>query len=195
MSRACQAGLGVVLVLLSSLSTSCVLRGPSGIKNEVADATGAEYDRQFGLTLGRVSMAIARWGIRIAEDDEGDSDIPISLKGVKGVQVGVYRVKDDSWGDEPESIDPASLGEWEPIVAIREENENVFVLVRTRDERIKRMLVLVSDPDELVIVRLKGKLDQVIQEALHFGLEEAGREDLYEPALEQMEQNQDPEAV
>jgi len=35
------------------------------------------------------------------------------------------------------------------------------------------MLVVVSESDELTIVRMKGKLDQVLEEAASFGREEA----------------------
>lgn len=188
--------MAVVLVLSSLLlgSTSCVLRGPSGIRREIADATGAEYDREFGLTLGRMSMGVVRCGMKVARNHAGDEVPDISLEGVRKVQVGVYQVKPGTWDADHPKFDPAALGDWESVVRVQDDGEDVHVLLRTKHGETRGMLVVVSEADELVIVRLAGKLDRVIQDALRYGLREVEREDLYEPALEQLEEEEEEPA-
>jgi hypothetical protein len=50
------------------------------------------------------------------------------------------------------------------------------------------MLLVVSEADELVIVRMAGRLDHILNDALRYGLDEAGRPDLYEPARMRLEE-------
>jgi len=182
----------VFVIILSILggTVSCMFRGPSDVRREIADATGARYEREFGLTLGRISMSIARWGMRVAEK-HSEEEIPVSLKGVRKVQIGVYQVKRGSWNEDHERFDPSSLGEWVPIVKVQEDGEDVHVLFRMQEGRTRAMLVLVSDSDELVIVRIKGKLDGILRDTMRYALQEAEREELYEPALAQLEERED----
>lgn len=171
----------ILLISLALASSSCVLRGPAGVQRDIAEATGAEYEKEFGITLGRVGMSIARWATK------NEDDMPVSLRGVRKVQVGMYRVREGTWDEEHPRFDPSVLGDWNPLVAIQDHGEDVHVLFKEKDGQIRSMLVLVSEPDELIIVRLKGRLDDVFREAMRYGLEEAGREEYYEPALEQLE--------
>jgi hypothetical protein len=170
----------IFIVLSCLVATGCVLRGPAGIQREIAEATGAEYDKEFAITLGRIGTTVARW---VVDDDE---DLPVSLKGVRKVQVGIYQVKAGTRDASHPPFEPGVLGDWNPIVAIRERDEEVHVRYKEKGGEIRSMLVLVSEPEELVIVRMKGRLDRVFREAMRYGLDEAGRGEYYEPALEQL---------
>lgn len=174
----------IVVAASILVCSACVLRGPGDVRREVAAATGADYEREFGLTLGRMSMAVVRWGMK-----HSDEELPVSLKRVRKIQVGVYHVRPGNWGDGggPTPFDPDRLGGWTPAVAVREDGEDVHLLLRERGERVRAMLIVVSDPDELVIVRMKGDLGEILQDALRYGLEQADRDDLYEPVRTRME--------
>ena len=81
----------LVLTTAALLGTSCVLRGPAEVRREIQASTGAEYDRELGLTFGRTGMCLVRWGMKIANKHDGD--VPdISLAGVHKMQIGVYEV-------------------------------------------------------------------------------------------------------
>ena len=79
--------------------------------------------------------------------------------------MGVYNVVDshDPVGSGMADLD---LPGWEPIVRIREGDERIQVLCQIEGERIRAMLVVVLDGDELVIVRLKGNLHKFLPGAL-----------------------------
>jgi hypothetical protein len=158
------------------LASGCWFHGPGDVRREISRSTGTEYSTEIGLTLGRTSMAIARWGLRTAGEDE------VSLKGVRKVQVGIYHPVG------PAASDPLTcLPGWEPVVRMHEDGESVLVMVQERGDRIRGMLVIVDDADELVVVRMRGRLERVLKEAMELGFEQADRPDLYEPALEHAE--------
>ena len=164
---------------LPLFSTACILRGPSGIRRDVAHATGAKYDRKLGLTLGRFSLGLVRWGMK---DDLAEGDQTLSLEGIRKVQIGVYEVEEGTW-NPGRRFDPASLGSWEPVVAIHDAGDDVHVLYRDRDGRTTDMLIVVSDSEDLVIVRVKGDLDRFLETAVRYSLQQAGRPDLSERTI------------
>ena len=53
------------------------------------------------------------------------------------------------------------------------------------------MLIVVSDARELVIVRVKGKLDHLIEDALRFGLDEAESGQHYDAAVAELHRVRD----
>lgn len=153
------------IVLIPLLLTGCVLHGPGDVRRDMAAATGAEYDREFAITLGRIGTSFARWGMRVA----GEDDVP--LQGVRKVEVGVYRVVEPpADGDGTLRLAPR----WSPVVQLRQDGENVHVLLREDGDRVRAMLVVVQDAEELVIVRLKGRIDHIVEDAIRYGLDEAG---------------------
>lgn len=168
------------LVLLAVLLTSgCVLRGPSGIKDHVERSGGRTYHREFGVTLGRAGLGITRWALRVGDED----DAAIVLKGINKVQVGVYETDHRYGPGRP--VRAADFQPFEPIVQVREDGEAVLVLALHDDESIRKLLVVVDSEDELVIVRLRGDLDHMIEDAIRFGLSEGGREELADPVVEE----------
>lgn len=178
---------GYVFIVIVALlaSTGCWFHGPGDIRREVSRSTGTEYSTEIGLTLGRTSMAVARFGLNFA--DEADE---IPLKGIRKVQVGIYHPVDDfGTGEGTGRVTAEAFRDWEPVVRMHDGGETVLVMVRERNARIRGMLVIVDDRDELVVVRMKGRLDRILREAMKMGFEQADRPDLLEPALEHAERD------
>ena len=168
-----------IVSLLPFVTTSCILRGPEDIRRELSQDADVELDREFGLRLGRCGMTLARWGMKMG----GEGDIP--LKGVKKVEVGVYEVK----GGATPRLAPPNLPGWQTLVRMHEDGENVFVMTRERDGQLRKMLVVVAEDDEWVLVRISGKLDRLVEDVMRYAMKEAGREDLVDDALEAYQDN------
>lgn len=165
-----------LLVLIPALAAvSCVrLHGPEDIRRELSRSAGVELDREMGLTLTRSGMWIARMGLRMSDEDE------ISLRGVRRMQVGIYEVRGPGRGqDRIRSIDFSLLEGWTQVVRVREDDEQVFVLTREESGKIRGLLVIVAESDEWVLVRMKGKLDRMLEEAIRTAFDEVDRPDLY----------------
>jgi hypothetical protein len=169
------AGLAVLIA-----TTGCVLRGPRDVPREISRATGAQLEREFEITLGRVGMALSRWGMRIADVDDD-----FSPKGIRKIEVGIYQVTDQGSGDLT-AFRNNNLASWEPVVAVREEDEDVLVMLREKKGEVRGMLVVVSEPEELVVVRMRGRLDNFLEDAMELGFRQAGHHDLYAVAVDEM---------
>lgn len=164
------------LVLLPALfSVSCILRGPGELRRELSSAAGVELDREIGLTLGRTSTWLARRILKWSGESE------VSLRGLHKIQVGVYEVRGVRPGHaERTPLTLNDLPDWTPIVQLHEDDADVFVLTQENGIHIRKMLLVVADDDEWVIVKLGGKLDLIIEDALRLALDEADRPELYE---------------
>lgn len=172
---------GVVLALAAA---GCIMpfNGPAGARRDVQRATGREYSRTFAVTVGRSGLALIR---RVA-GEEGEEDLP--LEGLRKVEVGFYEVRGGRSGSPAGAgITAGSWTGWTPLVEMHpEESESVLILSEgDPGESIRRMLLLVESDDELVIVRLKGELDRLVEEAIRYAFQQAERPDLVTPSLEE----------
>ncbi len=162
----------------------CIMpfNGPNGVRRDIEEATGREYGKSFALTVGRSGMALTRWIVKKAEEE------PLPFEGLKKVEIGIYEVRDEpSEGTAGPNITTMKLTDWSPLVEIHgDSGETVLILSEAgRDESIRRLLLVIEDEDQLVIVRLKGRLDEIIEEAMKYALEQANRPDLVDPSLEE----------
>ena len=104
-------------------SVACVrLHGPRDLRRELSDSTGVRLEREVGFTVTRSGVWLARMGLDLADES------PVSLKGVKRVQVGIYKVDGLARGsDERSPLRAGRLLEgWEPVVRVNEEDEEVL---------------------------------------------------------------------
>ncbi len=160
-----------VLLLILMAAPACSLRGPEGIRRDIASSTGCRYDREMGMTLGRIGLAVARMAL-----DEDDEEQRI-LRDLTKLQVGIYRVESRPADTGDMELGRISMAHWEPMVNLKEGDEDVLVLLKRKKGRVREMLVVVNERDELTIVRMKGRLDQVLEEAAAFGKDEARQGD------------------
>lgn len=173
------------LIIPALLSTGCVrLHGPEDIRRDLSRSAGVRLNRETGITVTRSGVWLAR---KILKWTHADEEMPVSLKGLRRVQVGVYEVEGLRRGFETpapidlrEHFDPT----WTPIVRVQENDESVLVLTRAgeRPGQVRAMLVVVAEEDEWVLVRLRGKLEHIVEDAMQFAFEEADRPDLYAKA-------------
>ncbi len=172
-ARVGRPGLVVASLALAAVTLTGCIRpgGPEGLRRQLVRGTDVQLDREFGITMTRTALMLARWGVKIA----GKSD-EIPLKGIRRVEVGVYEVVDgESMPSEPR------LPEFSTAVRVREQDERVFLMIREREDgRIREALVVVVEADEWVLVRIKGKLDKVMDQAIRMAMSEADHDDLAE---------------
>jgi len=177
-------GLCLLLLLPALAATACVrFYGPRDLRRELSSSAGVQLEREMGVTVTRSGVWLARWGLKFADEDE----IPISLKGVKRVQVGVYTVEGLARGREsrsPLALDDLLPG-WQRWLRIQDDDEEVVALVDEREGRMRGLVVVVAEEDQWVLVRLRGNLDRVIEDAMRMAFDEADRPDLYARSREE----------
>jgi len=181
-----KVGITLALLAAATAAPSCIrLHGPEGLRRELSREAGVRLERETGITLTRSAVWLARLAVN------GDED-SISLDGVRRIEIGVYEVRGDRSPRGPlDALRPGgALADWESVVRIRDADEDVAVLVRRDDTRVREMLVVVAESDEWVLVRMKGRLERVIEDAMRAAFEEAGRPELY--ARSRAERGLDP---
>lgn len=119
----------------------------------------ADTDRSFGLSLGPLPIKLARLFMA------GDPEISGILKDVKGVRVYTYEVDGDIARVNERMEESRGLlvdRGWQPVVAVREDGGLVTALVRmdedADEQRIRGLVVMVQDEEEVVLVNVIGKL-------------------------------------
>jgi len=115
-------------------------------------------------------------------DDE--PEVRELLKSLDGVRIRIYEIDGDP-GRVATRIDRMSLSlqddGWEPVMLIRENNEATHMLLRTVNQQICGMTVLVSDGDsEAVVINLMGTIrpDQFGDVMLALDVDSPGVEDV-----------------
>ena len=119
-------------------------------------------DSHIGLSLGPLPLKIAAWGIDL-DEDEDDEEIGSFLRELRAVRVYTFEgVEEDPAEVESEVKElTAELARdgWLNIAAVREESELTSVFLRP-DKNFTHhgLVVVVQEPDEVVLVNLIGNI-------------------------------------
>jgi hypothetical protein len=117
-----------------------------------------------------VSVVLEGAMIKMAAAASAEADTPLTelLDQLKLVQVKVYEDIDEV--TPPVELHSFAAGKvaalkekgWAPAVSVPEEDESVNVLVKSSDDFIHGLLVLVISDDEVVFVNVAGDIDPVV---------------------------------
>lgn len=159
--------LAVVLAALT-LGNGCMWAPElTEVKRDIAgQLPDVSFRKNVTLSFGPLTMALARavTGV-IPEAHEARG----YLRDVSKLQVAVYEI--EGTADAAGVQTPARLQEllddgWEMAVRVRDEGEVVWLLYRVDDESVREMFVVVLGDGELVLVKLRGRLERVMAAAL-----------------------------
>lgn len=170
---------------VATLAALLVLLPPalalSGCKTEAPglDAVRVAIDRQLPGTrlepevtfsLGRFSLGLVKGLSRLGDDEDGEHASRI-LSHLRRIEIGVYELVPT--GAEAANLGlPAALEQElrrqgaEVLVRVRDEGEQTLVFFEPEGEAIRTMYVVALDDTELVLLRLQGRLDHLLAEAL-----------------------------
>ena len=143
---------------LLPLLTGCGLTAPRGSEGFAdLDSLGIrDTDHVISLSIG---PALLRFAARHVDDDPETQAL---LRSLDGVRVRVYEIDGDAGRVAVRMSDMSRKLQddgWEAVMTVREEREQVHMLMRLSGERIAGMTVLVSDGEsEAVIVNLMGDI-------------------------------------
>jgi hypothetical protein len=150
-------------------TAACVTyRGPHGMEAAIEEQLGVNLDREFGLKLGWTATKIA--GAFVGNDDDEDA---LVIRELTGIGVAVFKIPER--GSRPAAIDPARLrvGRFETVLNVRDQDGQVLVLTKAHKGSIREMIFLANDGDEVVVGRLKGDLDALLDRVIR-GADEDG---------------------
>lgn len=85
------------------------------------------------------------------------------------VQVGIYQLenRNDLSHPFPKSLEKRLLAlGFQPIIKARSKEDNVWVFVKSRGQRLRGMYIISLDDEELALVEIEGKLGELIEDAV-----------------------------
>jgi hypothetical protein len=199
--RRSPAPLLLLAVLAAALGAGgCVaLASPemTAMKDSIeGDLASADFDREFGITLGRMSLGLGKLVLNGLGEEGEDLNL---LRGVRRIEVGHYvadrgedRRRDDDeledlWAERYEAGSPLDFRlesmmrrrGWTAALAARDGGSRTWVYYRTgdRQDRIRGVYVIALDGEELTLVRLTGRLDRTLAAAMSLSRQYAAGED------------------
>ncbi len=155
----------LVVVMGTALGGCIVSREISHVRNEIeSEFPGAEFDTEVIVSVGPGLFRTLGWILRRVPDEDANLAAAY-LRDVHRVKVGVFRTRELPLdGDlELHTLRRFERNGWSVAARVREDDEQVWVLYRERYGHIRDMFVLVLDPDELVIVRFEGDLNEIVR--------------------------------
>lgn len=161
----------VVALALAVSFVGCVTyRGPRDLRDVIAEQTGVDPERTFGLKLGWVSTKLTAGIVHLADADD---DLP--LHGLTGVKLATYDVP------RAATVRPAAfdlrrceLPGWETVVRVRDGADQVLIQVKPGRDSIKGLTIIAVDEDELVYMSLRGNLDRTLETVMRDAADRKG---------------------
>ena len=170
-----------VLIPTALLSSGCLTTSPrmhafaDSIQHELPEM---ELEHIRGGTFGRVSLGMAKTIAKWAMDEEEDEEFVGFFKGVKKVEYAMFEANHHGDAEFPRELhDSFSRKGWSTLARFREDEQLAWVLVRMRRESIDKLIVVHLDDEELTLVRLGGRLDDVLRAALDYARSEVIEDD------------------
>jgi hypothetical protein len=147
-------------VLVASACGCMTYRGPRGVEAVIERKAAVELHREMGFKLGPISTKIAVSLVHHWADDQDFRDL-------SGIGVAVFEVTRHR-GDPTQPITANDLGVpgWQPMVESRSDGEQLLVLAKPGNGELREIMFLSIDGDEVVVARLKGHLDRLIEKTL-----------------------------
>ncbi|HEX8298536.1 MAG TPA: DUF4252 domain-containing protein [Rubricoccaceae bacterium] len=148
-----------LLLAVTLAASGCMSAELARVHRDVArDVPG--LDGGHAPAFGPLTLGLARQFV----DDPVVSGL---LRHVRGVAVGTYNV--DGMPADLSLVQARARIEargWEPVVVSRDSTDTAFIYARVRGESIRDLLVVSFDGEDLTLVRLSGRLDEALAEAL-----------------------------
>ena len=140
------------LVLVAGTCSCVSLRGPSDLRRDIVRETGWRLQRETAFGLGRLPLRLVG---SLIEDGDGN----FSLRGLTRMEVGVYLLETHA---SKRSLRGLKVRGFEPIVRVSEADSDAAILVDDSDD-MRELIVISRDAEEVVIVRVKGRVDTFLE--------------------------------
>lgn len=160
----------LVLLALASCCACFSLRGPADVHEALDRKLGVHLHEEFGFRSGFLTTKLAGGILRAASDE------PVSLEGLSGFEIGVYSQTEHDARNSP-GIDRFTLDGWDVVLRARDKEGEALFLVRRNGDSIREVLLLVRDQDEreIVVARLRGHLEQLLEQTVRAASRGKGR--------------------
>lgn len=166
--------LGTRTMGLAALAATVLVAGGCGparelkqMKQDIArQLPEATFDHEISFAIGPGAMALTRAVASFVPDAK---DARHWLEDVDRVEVAVYEVHTDEFSsriETPSRIEEMVAEGWELAARVREKKESAWILYKIDGDSVREVFIVSLDREELVLVKVKGRLERVIGRAL-----------------------------
>jgi hypothetical protein len=139
------------------------------LKDEItAQLPGAQFDKEVALTLGPMSLLLARIATQFVPDPEA-REAREYLSEIRRIELAVYKTESLPSLDElqfPMQLDKLLHEDWEIAAKVREEDQIVWVLYHESGKKIDCLCAVVLDEENLVLAKVRGNLGKIFLKGL-----------------------------
>jgi Domain of unknown function (DUF4252) len=156
----------VIVVATISLGGCWSSKEIAHVRRDIeSEIPGAEFRKEAEVTVeSGAFFTVGRILGRVA-DNEDLYEAGRYIQELRRIKVGVYRVEKLPSDDQINMFDLRRFDEggWAPATFVEQDDEAIWVLYREWYDEIRDMMIIVLNDDELVVVRIEGALDHLLE--------------------------------
>ncbi len=139
--------------------------GPDDLRRQVSRANDVTLEQEIGVSVDGLTMATAA----------AVAGVPLPLIHVGWAEIGIYRIVGGANADAPvrEFVAPELEG-WQRVVRMRDRDSKMYMLVKTSGEGIRGMIMVARSGDEVMVIRLRGRLHKLLEHVIAHSVAEDG---------------------
>ncbi|MFZ5515643.1 MAG: DUF4252 domain-containing protein [Candidatus Zhuqueibacterota bacterium] len=165
----------LLFILMAGLLPGCVFvsRDFRTTRNAIlSDLGNVDVDTEFQMQFNSGLISLGKMVVSMTD---ADREVVDYLRDIRNVQIGVYKLHDI---DPTRALKiPKQISEklshlgYESVVKANERNGAAWVFTQIRRDRLESVYIISLEPQELVIVEVKGRLERILQKAIHDGVD------------------------
>ncbi len=155
-----------VPVCVLMFAAGCIIPvGPDDLRRQVSRANDVTLEQEIGVSVDGLTLATAA----------AVAGVPLPLIHVGWAEIGIYRIAGGANADAPvrEFMAP-ELNGWQRVVRLRERDSMMYMLVKPSGEGIRGMIMVARSGDEVIVVRVRGRLHKLLEHVIAHSVAEDG---------------------
>ncbi|MCP5064412.1 MAG: DUF4252 domain-containing protein [Ignavibacteriae bacterium] len=160
----------IALILLVLTSTGCigVNKDFRNIRTQILDNLDDDFDRTIEFSVGKAGFFLASKFVKLADDNDDIENVDEMLKHVSNVNIGIYDRLTNSSKSVRSLLNEVSNSmednNYSSVVKTIDNNEMVGIFIKDDDpEEITEMFAVILSDDELVMLKLNGNLNSLVE--------------------------------
>ena len=160
--------MSIAVIIIGLAASGCIYTSEiAKTRKAIEDETDADFDTGVVFSMGPGLFKTAGWITQYVDDADAQQASRIAY-GIRRVKAGIYPV------DVPPDFDTFNIADmnrfmrkgWKPALKVEDDDEVSWLMYRERKGRVHDLFVVVLTEDELVLARLQGNLDELLNVAL-----------------------------
>lgn len=148
-------------------------------QNSAVDKVFNKYAGKEGYTTVHISSFMFNLLSSIDTDDPDYNEFKDATAGINSIRI-LTQDSDDSENFGRELLDMLPRSEYQEMMTVKDDEEDVLMLAREEGGKITEFLLIVSGGDEDVLIAITGDIDMESLAGIASGLDMPGMENLEE---------------